>query len=80
MWHDYFNVKTVDEALDILTRQGEEARIIAGATDLMIEIERGVRSGIDTLVDITRIPGLDQINLDEEGIIHLGPLVMGSSI
>lgn len=75
MWHDYFNVNTVDEALDILTGQGDKARVIAGATDLMIEIERGVRRGIDTLVDITRIPGLDQINLDEDGIIHLGPLV-----
>jgi carbon-monoxide dehydrogenase medium subunit len=75
MWHDYFNVNTVDEALVILARQGENARIIAGATDLMLEIERGVRSGIDILVDITRIPGLDQISLDEDGIIHLGPLV-----
>lgn len=75
MWHDYFNVNTVDEALEILSSQGDRARIIAGATDLMIEIERGIRPGIDTLVDITRVAGLDQIILDEDGIIHLGPLV-----
>ncbi len=75
MWHEYCNVNSVDEVLEILSARGEHARIIAGATDLMLEIERGVRVGIDTVIDVTRIPGLDLISLDEEGLIHLGPLV-----
>jgi carbon-monoxide dehydrogenase medium subunit len=75
MWHEYLNVTSIDEAMEILAERGERARLIAGATDLIIEMERGVREGIDTLVDITRIPGLDQITLDEDGLIHLGPLV-----
>jgi carbon-monoxide dehydrogenase medium subunit len=75
MWREYFNVNTIDQALDILSERGDRARIVAGATDLMLEIERGIRTGIDTLVDISRIPGLDQILLDEDGLIHLGPLV-----
>jgi carbon-monoxide dehydrogenase medium subunit len=58
-----------------LTREGESARIIAGGTDLILEIERGVRQGIDTIVDITRIPGLDRIHEDQAGVIHIGPLV-----
>ena len=75
MWREYINVNSIDQALDILSERNEQARIVAGATDLMLEIERGIRTGIDTLVDISRIPGLDQILLDEDGIIHLGPLV-----
>jgi len=75
MWREYFNVNSIDQALDILSERGDRARIVAGATDLMLEIERGIRTGIDTLVDISRIPGLDQIHLDEDGLIHLGPLV-----
>ncbi len=61
--------------LQILAKYGARTRIVAGATDLLLEIERGVRKDISGLVDITRIPGLDEICLDEEGLIHLGPLV-----
>jgi xanthine dehydrogenase iron-sulfur cluster and FAD-binding subunit A len=75
MWHNYISITSLEEALSILAEQGEKARIIAGATDLLLEIERGARRGIDTLVDISRIPDLDQIHLDEQGILHLGPLV-----
>jgi xanthine dehydrogenase iron-sulfur cluster and FAD-binding subunit A len=75
MWKDYISATSIVEVLQILTERGDRARIVAGATDLILEIERGVRQGIDTLIDITRIPGLDQIILDEDEIIHLGPLV-----
>jgi xanthine dehydrogenase iron-sulfur cluster and FAD-binding subunit A len=75
MWQEYLNAKSIDEVLSCLDKRGEQARIVAGATDLILELERGVRKGIKTLVDITRIPDLDSIRLDEDGIIHLGPLV-----
>ena len=75
MWQNYYSVANVEEALRILSDRGERARIIAGATDLIIEMERGVRKGIDTLVDISRIPCLDEIAMDEDEIIHLGPMV-----
>ena len=75
MWQDYYSVVSTDEAIQILAEQNTQARIIAGATDLMLEMERGVRKGINTLIDVSRINGLDQIRLDEENLIHVGPLV-----
>ncbi len=75
MWKNYYSVTSIQEALSILADEGGHARIVAGATDLILELERGVRRGIDTLIDITRIGGLDQVSLDEDGLIHLGPLV-----
>lgn len=75
MWHHYHSVTSLDEAVQILAKEKEKARIIAGATDLILEIERQVRRGIETLIDITRVPNLDQIVLDEDEVIHLGPMV-----
>jgi xanthine dehydrogenase iron-sulfur cluster and FAD-binding subunit A len=75
MWRDYYSVTSVEEALQILAERGERSRIVAGGTDLIIEMDRSVRQGIDTLVDVTRIPDMNSIVLDEEEVIHLGPLV-----
>jgi xanthine dehydrogenase iron-sulfur cluster and FAD-binding subunit A len=75
MWRDYFSVTSIEEALQLLCERGSRARLIAGGTDLLLEIERGVRTEIDTLIDVSRIPGLDRINKDQQGNIHLGPLV-----
>jgi len=75
MWHKYLNASNVNEVINTLNDMGDRARIVAGATDLILELERGARKGIETLIDITRIPGLDDIQADEDGFIHLGPLV-----
>jgi len=74
MWQNYYSVTSVEEALELLAQFGARARIVAGATDLLLELERGGRAGVDTLVDITRVPGLDQITVRGD-TIRIGPLV-----
>jgi len=71
----YVNAANLTDAIQILAKEKGSARIIAGATDLMLEIERGTRKGIETLVDISRAKETNFITLDESGWIHLGPTV-----
>ena len=74
MWQTYHTPATLDQALSLLDKHGAQARVIAGGTDLIIELERRIRSA-DHLIDITRIPDLDRIIVDEDGALHIGPLV-----
>ena len=75
MWETYYTPATLDEAIALLNQQGDSARIIAGGTDIIIELERGMRPDVKTLIDITRIPDLDAITMNDDGQIHIGPLV-----
>ena len=74
MWQAYHSVSSIDEALALLDEHREAARIVAGGTDLIIEMERGGHPALQVLIDITRVPGLDRIELDGD-MIRLGPLV-----
>lgn len=75
MWKQYFIASSIEDVTRVLDEKRAAARVVAGATDLILEMERGVRKGIEVLIDISRIPGLDTISLDEDGWIHIGPNV-----
>lgn len=74
MWKNYTNLGSLDQALEILADSKVTSKIIAGGTDLLLELEKSNRE-IDVILDISRIKGLDEINLDQEGFLHIGPLV-----
>lgn len=79
MWKSYCSVASVGEALSLLAEHGARARIIAGGTDILLEMERGQRRGIEVLIDISRVPGLDQIHLYGD-TISLGALVLHNQV
>lgn len=68
MWQAYEIATSVEEALAILDRYGGRAQIIAGGTDLVIELQEGKRQ-VECLVDVTRIPGLNRIEQQGDWIV-----------
>lgn len=67
MLQDYSLPSTIDEALSLLNSSNGNARIIAGGTDLMLDLESGkVNAGC--LVDISNIGELKKIELEGDTI------------
>ena len=69
---DYFEPKSVHEALSLLAKYGDEARVIAGGTDVMVDMKYKEEPGC--LVNIKRIPGMSAIE-ENGGGLRIGSLV-----
>jgi xanthine dehydrogenase iron-sulfur cluster and FAD-binding subunit A len=70
MWSTYIQPRSVDEAVELLGHHAPNARLVNGGTDLLIEIERKIRSP-QAVIDVSRIPSLDEIRF-VDGMFHLG--------
>jgi len=68
---DYFEPKTVSEALSLLAKHGAEAKVIAGGTDMMVDIKYKEEPGC--LINIKKIPGLGGIR-ENGGSLRIGAL------
>lgn len=70
----YVRPENLEAVMELLAEHGARARIVAGGTDLLVELDRGMRPDLDLLIDISGLEGLDSIHQSRHGI-HLGPLV-----
>jgi carbon-monoxide dehydrogenase medium subunit len=68
---DYFEPKTLEEALSLLKKYGEQTKVIAGGTDVMVDIKYKEEPG--GLINIKKIPGLGGIQ-ENGGSLRIGPL------
>lgn len=68
-WQAYHTPQSVDEALSLLSQYAGGAQIVAGGTDLILDMQQGNHSALQALIDVTTIRDLDQIREDNGWIV-----------
>jgi carbon-monoxide dehydrogenase medium subunit len=80
LWNHYHTPKTIDEAVETLQSYGGQARVIAGGTDLLIDLRaEGGTTIQEALVDITSISELCDITY-EDNVFTIGAGVTHTQI
>jgi carbon-monoxide dehydrogenase medium subunit len=64
----YHRPASLDEALALLERYGADGRVLAGGQSLVPALNMRLSSPA-ALIDINRLPGLDGISLEREGLV-----------
>jgi len=72
-WEEYFVPTSLEEALAMLKERQGQARVIAGGTDLIIQLKKK-EVAAKCLVDVTNLDELKGIEL-EDGFIRIGACV-----
>lgn len=74
LWSNYVLAATVDEAVRALATADGAAKLLAGGTDLLLELQQGRHEPVETLVDVSSIPEMQQLE------VRAGRLFIGAGV
>ncbi|MEM4717193.1 MAG: xanthine dehydrogenase family protein subunit M [Desulfurococcaceae archaeon] len=69
---DYYEPKSIEETLELLSKHGDKAKILAGGTDLLVKIKTG-QVEPKVIINIKKIRELRYI-IEEDNLIRIGSL------
>ncbi len=70
-YQEYLQAETVAEALELLAGSSRSTAVVAGGTDLLLELRQGRHPKVDRLVDVSGIESLRMISRDGD-LITIG--------
>jgi CO/xanthine dehydrogenase FAD-binding subunit len=76
---EYFEPKTLKEAIGKLVKYKRGAKLLAGGTDLMVEMKTGLVKP-KYLINLKKIKGLNKINFSKKEGLTIGSLVTWTNI
>jgi CO/xanthine dehydrogenase FAD-binding subunit len=79
IWKEYYRATSITDALQALAAAQGSARVIAGGTDILLDLQQGRLEPVDRLVDINSIPEMQQITI-KEGELAIGAAVPLSQV
>jgi carbon-monoxide dehydrogenase medium subunit len=71
---DFATPKTIDEAVKLMASKGDRARMMAGGTDIIVQLRAGRRS-LDLVVDAKGIPELNELSYSPQNGLTIGAAV-----
>jgi CO/xanthine dehydrogenase FAD-binding subunit len=81
LWQNYYKPRSVAEALGLLAQYSGEARVIAGGTDLLIDMQHGggEHAPVAALIDVTTIDEMTRIERQDD-LLLVGAAVTHNTI
>ena len=76
---DYAAPRSAEEVVQLLAGKNGDARILAGGTDLIVQLREGRRNA-KLVIDIKNIPELTQVTFDSKNGLHIGAAASCSKI
>lgn len=73
-YFDYAEPASLEEASTLMQQSTGQASLLAGGTDLMVQMKEHVRTPAQ-VINIKKIPGLDDFSYSDESGLRLGALV-----
>ena len=71
---DYVLAEDLKSASFLAKEKGDKAMIMAGGTDVILIVKAKGPGGVETVIDIKNIPGLDQLDFEEGKGLQIGAL------
>jgi CO/xanthine dehydrogenase FAD-binding subunit len=74
LWNKFLRPNSIDEALHDLADSPAPVCVIAGGSDLMLELRQGSHTPVHTLVDVTSIPEMGALEVRDK-VLFIGAAV-----
>jgi CO/xanthine dehydrogenase FAD-binding subunit len=72
---EYASPKTLHEAVELLAGAGEAGRVLAGGTDVIVQVREGRRPMVRMLIDVKKIPETNELTFDQQKGLRIGAAV-----
>jgi carbon-monoxide dehydrogenase medium subunit len=66
LWNSYHNANSIEDALAALARADGETCVVAGGTDLLLDMQQGRHAPVDCMVDVSAVPEMQALEVRQQ--------------
>jgi carbon-monoxide dehydrogenase medium subunit len=72
---EYAAPTSLEEAIQLLQGAGDKGRVLAGGTDVIVQVREGRRPDVSLLVDVKKLPETNELVFDAQSGLRIGAAV-----